>query len=88
MNKDEVVIDRWLTMKQAEKAILGAYAHGVLPRAVAMEQLGLDWYGDLLQQMNTHGIERPSASVAAKLVMKRSADDVLASLEAPKAPAH
>lgn len=60
MNKDAVDVDRRSTMMEAEKAILGAYARGVLSRGVAMEQLGLDWYGDLLQRMNTHGIERPS----------------------------
>lgn len=73
-----------LNAQVAEKAILGAYAHGVLPRAVAMQQLGLDWYGDLLQRMNTHGIERPSASAEDMNVMKRSVDDVLGSLNAPR----
>lgn len=38
-----------LNAQLAEKAILGAYAHGVLTRGVGMHQLGLDWYGDLLQ---------------------------------------
>jgi hypothetical protein len=73
-----------LNAQVAEKAILGAYAHGVLPRAVAMQQLGLDWYGDLLQRMNTHGIERPSASAEDMNVMKRSVDDLLGSLDAPR----
>lgn len=75
-----------LNAQMAEKAILGAYAHGVLPRAVAMQQLGLDWYGDLLQRMNIHGIERPSASAEDMNVMKRSVDDVLASLNPPRTP--
>ena len=73
-----------LNAQVAEKAILGAYAHGVLPRAVAMQQLGLDWYGDLLQRMNTHGIERPAASAEDMRVMKRSVDNVFASLDAPR----
>lgn len=73
-----------LNAQVAEKAILGAYAHGVLPRAVAMQQLGLDWYGDLLQRMNAHGIERPSASAEDMHVMKQAADDVLASLDEPR----
>ena len=73
-----------LNAQVAEKAILGAYAHGVLPRALAMQQLGLDWYGDLLQRMNTHGIERPSASAEDMNVMKRSVDDVLGCLDAPR----
>jgi len=70
----------------AEKAILGAYAHGVLPRAIAMQQLGLDWYGDLLQRMNLHGIEHPSASAEDARVMKKAADDALRSLDATGAP--
>ncbi len=73
-----------LNAQLAERAILGAYAHGVLPRAVAMQQLGLDWYGDLLQRMNTQGIDRPSAPEADMEVMRRSADDVFAHVDAPK----
>ena len=84
MNKDAVDVDRPLTTMEAEKAILRAYARGVLSRGVAMQKLGLEWYGDLLQRMNTHGIERPSASAADMLVMKRSADCALASLYMPK----
>lgn len=53
----------------AEKMILGAYAQGVLPRATAMNQLGLEWYGDLLQRMNEHGIKRPQVSQSDAEVM-------------------
>lgn len=66
-----------LNAHMAEKAILGAYAHGVLPRAVAMQQLGLDWYGDLLQRMNINGIDHPEASAIDTLEMKRAADSIL-----------
>lgn len=66
-----------LSAPVAEKAILGAYAHGVLPRAVAMQLLGLDWYGDLLQRMNLHAIEHRSASAEDARVMKQAADDAL-----------
>ena len=52
MNKDAVGVERPLTTDEAEKAILGAYARGVLSRGGAMQQLGLDWYGDLLQRVN------------------------------------
>jgi hypothetical protein len=76
-----------LNAQVAEKAILGAYAHGVLPRAVAMRQLGLDWYGDLLQRMNAHGIERPSVSAEDARAMQHSADEVLAVLDATTASA-
>jgi hypothetical protein len=66
-----------LNAQLAEKAILGAYAHGVLPRSVAMQQLGIDWYGDLLQRLNAHGIERPTAAPQDLQVMKQAADKVL-----------
>ena len=69
----------------AEKAILLAYTNGVLTRSVAMQQLGLSWYGDLLQKMNAHGIKRPSVSAADMPIMKRSADQVLATLDQPRA---
>lgn len=42
-----------------------------------MQQLGLDWFGDLLVKPNTHGIKRPSASAADMLVMHQSADEFL-----------
>lgn len=66
-----------LSAPVAEKAILGAYAHGVLPRAVAMQLLGLDWYGDLLQRMNLYAIEHRSASAEDARFMKQAADDAL-----------
>jgi len=75
-----------LNAEVAEKVILGAYAQGVLPRSVAMQQLGMDWYGDLLQRMNTLGIKHPMASAADAQVMKQAADDVLSLLD-PRAPA-
>lgn len=75
-----------LNARVAEKAILGAYAHGVLPRAVAMQQLGLVWYGDLLERMNLHGIERPSASPEDMHAMRQTTDEVLAFLDTPRAP--
>ena len=69
-----------LNAQLAEKAILGAYAYGVLPRAVAMQQLGLDWYGALLQRMNAHGISRPWASTEDMQLMKQVTDEVLANV--------
>jgi hypothetical protein len=67
-----------LNAQIAEKVILGAYAQGVLPRSVAMQQLGLDWYGDLLQRMNACGINRPSASPDDAAQMQEAADEVFA----------
>lgn len=51
-----------LNAQIAEKIVLAAYAHGVIPRSVVMEQLGLDWYGDLLNRMNALAIPRPVVS--------------------------
>jgi hypothetical protein len=60
----------------AEKMILGAYAQGVLPRATAMSQLGLEWYGDLLERMNEHGIKRPQVSQSDADVMDAAMEQV------------
>ena len=62
----------------AEKMILGAYAQGVVPRATAMKQLGLEWYGDLLQRMNEHGIKRPEVSQADADVMDAAINQAFA----------
>lgn len=64
----------------AEKVILGAYAQGVLPRSVAMQQLGLDWYGDLLMRMNAHGIPRPVVSPDDAARMRAAADQAFSAL--------
>lgn len=72
-----------LNVQLAEKAILCAYAQGVLPRAVAMEQLGLDWYGDLLRRLNLHHIAPPVASAEDRKLMRRAADKGFATLEQP-----
>jgi len=68
----------------AEKVILGAYAHGVVSRSMAMQQLGIEWYGDLLQRMSLAGIKRPSVSVADALTMDQSFNEVFASIDVPK----
>lgn len=68
----------------AEKMIFGAYAHGVVSRSMAMQQLGIEWYGDLLQRLSSIGIERPSVSAADALTMDQSITDVFASINVPK----
>ena len=65
----------------AEHAILGAYAQGVLTRAVAMRLLGIAWYGDFLQRMNSHGIPHPQASAEDVARMHADANSVLAGLQ-------
>jgi len=66
-----------LNAQVAEQAILGAYAQGVLSRTIAMQQLGLEWYGDLMTRLNLHGISPPSASTEDQREMKQAADAVL-----------
>jgi hypothetical protein len=43
---------------RAEAITLRDFVNGVIPRAVAMERLALDWYGDLLVRLNRSGIRR------------------------------
>jgi len=76
-----------LNAQIAEKMILGAYAQGVVSRTTAMNQLGLDWYGDLLQRMNAHGIKRPELSPADAEVMDAAIAQVFsAEPNTPTAP--
>lgn len=42
-----------------EEKVLRAFVTGEIQRGVAMERLGLDWYGDLLVKLNEHGIRKP-----------------------------
>lgn len=72
-----------LDLLVAEKVILCAYAQGVLPRSVAMQQLGIDWYGDLLLRLNAHGIKRPEISVADAERMKKSVEKALGAVMPP-----
>ena len=62
-----------------ELAILRDYVQGTLSRSAAMNRLGLDWYGDLLQKMNELGIKRPVLPVEDMIAMQKSADEVLSS---------
>jgi hypothetical protein len=66
-----------LNAQVAEAVILGAYSTGVLPRSVAMQQLGMDWYGDLLLRLNAHGIKRPTVSTAEVARMNKAVEEVL-----------
>jgi hypothetical protein len=69
-----------LNAQIAEKVILCAYAQGVVSRSTAMKQLGLEWYGDLLQRMNEQGIKRPQVSAADAEVMDAAIDHVFATI--------
>jgi hypothetical protein len=71
----------------AEKIILGAYARGVISRAVAMQQLGLDWYGELIGRMAELGIERPLVSADDGRTMETSMGAVFLEPTKPTKPA-
>lgn len=51
-----------------------AYSRGQLSRSVAMQRLGIDWYGDLLRLMNEHGVPVPRvrSDVAARMAAELS----------------
>ena len=55
---------------------LNAYSRGDMSRGTAMELLGLTWYGDLLDRLKLHGVDRPRASDEDMAVMKASLDQV------------
>lgn len=68
-----------LNAQIAEKVILGAYAQGVLSRSTAMQQLGIEWYGDLLVRMNIHRINRPVVPAGDCVQMLEAVDQAFAS---------
>lgn len=73
-------VARLLNHQIAEQAILGAYVQGTFTRAVAMQQLEIDWYGNLPQRMNELAIPRPQPSAQHVARMRGDANLVLAGL--------
>jgi hypothetical protein len=67
-----MAIDKPLAQLGAQGAheTLVDYSLGRLPRRVAMEALGLDYYGDLLDRLAAAGLSRPvvPAALRAKMV--------------------
>lgn len=49
--------------------VLRDYTVGAIPRSVAMQRLGIDWYGDLLVMLNRCGLPRPQVPAAALVAM-------------------
>lgn len=64
-----------------EKVILEEYAKGVLSRSSAMQELGLTWYGDLLQKMIDLGVKLISPSKDDLNNMEKVVIDVFSSTE-------
>lgn len=52
--------------KMGVRLVLGAFASGVLGRTEAMELLGFQWYGELLDAMRENGIDRGDAVLDPK----------------------
>lgn len=57
----------------AERLILLAYTQGAVSRGMAMQQLGLNWYGDLLQRLHNFGLSRPEVSKEHQAEMTQTA---------------
>jgi hypothetical protein len=66
-----------LPSDMGRQVILGAYAHGSVSRAVAMQQLGFEWYGQLLEAMAQAGIQRPVVRGEEQQAMVNAALEVL-----------
>ena len=49
--------------------VLRDYTVGAIPRSVAMQRLGIDWYGDLLVMLNRYGLPRPQVAAADLVAM-------------------
>lgn len=62
--------------------ILSAYSGGALSRSNAMQLLGLEWYGELLEALDEQGIARPTVSDE---VREQMVADVIAVLGDPEA---
>ncbi|EQD24559.1 MAG: hypothetical protein M1537_07955 [Nitrospirae bacterium] len=52
--------------KTGIRLVLGAFADGAISRAEAMDLLGFEWYGELLDAMRDSGIDRGDAVLDAK----------------------
>ena len=86
VERNKCTVDMLLNPEIAEHAILNAYAQGVLTRAVAMQLLGIDWSGDFLQRMNSHGISRRELSAEDMGRMHADANLMLAALQPVEKP--
>ena len=48
------------------RLVLGAFADGAISRNEAMDLLGFEWYGELLDAMRENGIDRGDAVLDPK----------------------
>lgn len=65
----------------SKKAVLTAYSRGTLSRSEAMNQLGMEWYGELLDALSAAGIESPSLPEAELAAMVVHATKVLGEIQ-------
>ena len=54
-------------VKTGIRLVLGAFAEGVISRTEAMNLLGFEWYGQLLDAMRENGIDRGDAVLDEKM---------------------
>lgn len=57
------------TPETGKKLVLASYSHGATSSGDAMQLLGIEWYGDLLDALADSGFERPSVSPEARSEM-------------------
>jgi len=73
-NKDACMV---FSASVGRRVILGAYSGGAISRSSAMRLLGIDWYGELLDMLAEHGIDRPVISGDERQRMVKNAMRVL-----------
>ncbi len=68
---------RSAVLKMSNKEILLSYSKGEISRSEAMNLLGFDWYGDLLDALAAANIERPTLPENERAVMVSYAKKIL-----------
>ena len=57
---------RVFTAKTGRRLVLAGFSAGVLSAGEAMDLLGIDWYGDLLDALAEEHVDRPDANMTDK----------------------
>lgn len=65
------------TAETGRKLVLHGYASGAISRADAMNFLGIDWYGVLLEELNLAKIPLPTVKAEVREEMVKRASDLL-----------
>lgn len=81
---DSLLIERYgkeacmaFTVKTAKRMVLTSYAHGGMSRDAAMNLLGLNWYGELLDELAAAHIDRPCLPAGERSAMVAHATKTL-----------